>query len=76
MFDGIPGPDGDTGYGTPARPADQWRAIEQAIEAAGPSYYNRIVTLAILEGESYASAAHWVDAMRGLEVSDGAATTD
>lgn len=70
MFDGIPGPDGDTGYGTPARSGRQRWAIEQAIEAAGLSYYNRIVTLAILEGESYASAAHWVDAMRGLGASD------
>ena len=67
---------GDTAYGAPAGRAERRWAIEQTIKATNLSTYNRIVTLAILEGESYASAAHWVDAMRGWEVSDGAATED
>jgi hypothetical protein len=66
----------DTSYGAPAGWHQQRLAIEQAIEAAGLSHYNRMVTLAILEGESYAAAMHWIDTIQELEVSDGATAAD
>ena len=61
MFDGIPGPDGGTGYGT-RLPVQPTVAGDRAGDrAANLSYCNRIVTLAILEGESYAGGTlRWI----------------
>lgn len=67
---------GDTAYGVPAGRAEQRWAIEQTIKAANLSAYNRMVTLNILDDHGYAAAVHWVNTLRQLEVSDGAATTD
>lgn len=58
-------------YAIPTDKASQWRLVERRLEEAGMVGYQRMVVCSIFEHENVAAALNYIDAVKGLEVSDG-----